>query len=329
MATPSTSRLSLLALVLATASGCAVPQRLRERSEEDKAEVARLEAEPVVAQAFAVEYAHDAAETTSARRQAYRGVEFVYTPSGDLPAAVAAGGPQRVFVLCHGWLNDDVGARDFGGQLIRGVIDRAVAEAAAPASLAFVSVQWDSQRVVFHESAIAAETIGRERVAPLLDALHAALPAARITLVGHSLGGRMVLGALDRVGEGAVQAAVLLEAAAAADGLLAEGNVGAFPGARGKVHALLNVCSRQDSVLELAYGTAMQSSAAGLVGLLRSASEPYAVVHHADAQTPVSAQETASVLSGGGILNVDLTGAVTGHSEVYVTPVFDLIWRAQ
>ena len=62
--------------------------------------------------------------------------------------------------------------------------------------VAFVFISWNSQRLVFMESALCAETIGHREVAPMLKGLKAKLPGTSLTLVGHSLGGRMMLATL-------------------------------------------------------------------------------------------------------------------------------------
>jgi pimeloyl-ACP methyl ester carboxylesterase len=337
--------LALLALLGSSLGGCAMLLPPKEKPVEERDPVAAPSATPgkeeaPLADCQVLELDALSEELSDARERTFDRVRFRYAATPAIVDAVAAARPEWVFVLAHGWMNDAQGGRDFSSKLVRGILDRAAKDGVAPAKVAFVAVHWDSQRLVFHESAVNAEVIGARRVAPLLGLLADRVKGAKVVLVGHSLGGRLVLSALGAEGERLVsraRAAVLLEAAADEDALLPAHTtlVGGFQGAPGRTLLIANVHSRNDDVLELAYKNAMQSPALGREGALRAAGERYAgfalpaqgldpAALDAALKDPRASWPDAPDHR---LVNVDATAVVSGHTEVMVAPIFDLIWR--
>lgn len=323
-------------------SGCALfaPAPDQPPAERDPVVVDSAVAEPPAAECQVIELDALSEELRDARERTFAKVRFRYGGSDVAVDALAAQAPQFIFVMAHGWMNDVQSGREFSSDLINGIVTRAKQDGVDPARLGFVAVHWDSKRPVFHESAVNAELIGKRRVAPLLTTLATRLPAARVVLVGHSLGGRLMLSALAADGPATqlrAHAAVLLEAAADQDSLLPERSsslVGGFPMAPGRARLIVNVHSRQDDVLELAYKNAMRSAALGREGAERLTGERFAtykLTRSLDfAAFEVAAHEPAAAWPGAPdrtFVNVDATAVVAGHSEVMIEPIFDLIWR--
>lgn len=295
----------------------------------------------VVAECHSIELDARAEEIVEPRERAANEVRFRYAASAKVIEALAAAKPEVVFLVAHGWMNDVVSSRDFSSKVVRGILDQAKRSGADATKLAFVAVHWDSKRPLFHESAVNAEVIGSRRIAPFLGRLADLLPTTKVVLIGHSLGGRLVLSALSAEGKPTVlraHAAVLLEAAADQDSVLPERSqslVGGFALAPGRARVIVNVHSRQDDVLDLAYKNAMQSPALGREGADRAVGgERYASMKLGAAFEPsrleVALREPTARWPGAAdrlFVNVDATAVVKGHSEVFVTPVFDLIWR--
>ncbi len=290
---------------------------------------------PIEAECLAVEFDARSDEIGEAKVRAQDGVRFRYGTARAAVDALVERGPRVVFLLAHGWQNDPSSGRAFSASLIRGVRARAGAEAERAG---FLAVHWDSQRPLFHESAVNAELIGRDRVRPLLADLRARL-AARVVLVGHSLGGRLALAALDG-GDGQTtplaHGAVLLQAAADEGALLPDerpGALGRFPRAAARCGLIASVCSTRDDVLLHAYANAMFSPALGREGALRAPGERFATIPGEGAAVDEAAlaaaraSDAARSAAGGRFVNVDATAVVAGHSEVMVPLVFDLIWR--
>ncbi len=328
-----------VALLLATAlAGCAAPGSLLQAVAPTQEEINRATSMPVVVRCFTSEFGADSAEATSRRQRPYRGVEFVYTRAQDVPTSLVATAPapQHLFVVIHGWLNDDLGSRDFTSRVVRGLLGEAEAAGLPREALAFAAVHWDSARALFHESAATAEVIGRERVAPLLVALRRRFPATTITLVGHSLGARLILSTLHRVDPGEADAAVLLQAAADHDALHRTNGLlgfGFFPRAPAAVRLLANVHSVRDDVLDLAYRPTMQSAAMGRDGAERAPGARFPFVRLTRAAEAAEVLEAAladpQAQSAGGavVLNVDASGVVPGHTEVHQPAVYHLAWQ--
>ncbi|MCO5167692.1 MAG: hypothetical protein M9894_15200 [Planctomycetes bacterium] len=329
-----------VALLLA---GCAMIGAPPERAPDHDAAPAAPSDAPIVADCHVVELDALSAEVEEPRERAFDGVRFRYAGSPAVVEALAAAAPQQVFVIAHGWMNDVQSGREFTGRLVKGIAERARRDGVDASRLGFVAVHWDSKRLVFHESALNAEVIGSRRVAPLLARLGERVPGAKVVLVGHSLGGRLVLSALNAEGPATqvrAHAAVLLEAAVDQDALLPERGgslIGGFPMAPGRTPLLLNVHSRQDDVLELAYKNAMRRPALGREGADRAiGGERYARLElRAEPFDPIRLDgiltDPQSRWPGAPdrhVVNVDATAVVTGHSEVFIQPVFDLVWLA-
>jgi pimeloyl-ACP methyl ester carboxylesterase len=287
--------------------------------------------EEVVADCLVVEYDNLSREWTDPRVREELGVRFDYTPSKDLAGKLADA--TDLVVFCHGWQNSTVSTREFCSKLIKGVQSMAGEDRAG---LAYLAVSWNSERLIFHESALAAEVIGETRLAPLLASLRSAHPTLKITLVGHSLGARMVLATLqESPGKGA-ESAVLLEGAVNRDALVPgrEAGFGSFPGASTHADRIANLHSSQDDVLRLTYDTAMTSPALGREGADRDrnggqypsvALEGMSV--NTDALSAAYRNPMSLGVGPGRIVNIDASAVVSGHSNVFELPVYDLIWR--
>lgn len=342
--TMRTASVAFSVLLTALLGGCAMVGIPAERPKDEPAPgtAEAGPAEPAVADCHVIELDALSAEVTDERERVANAIRFVYGPSSRTVDALAAAKPDHVFVVAHGWMNDYQGSRDFSSKLIKGVLERAKQDGVDAGRLAFVAVHWDSQRLVFQESALNAEVIGARRVAPFLARVAEVSPTTRVVLVGHSLGGRLMLSTLNAEGPSTpvrAHGAVLLEAAADKDALVAEraqDAFGGFGGAPGRTNLLLNVHSRQDSVLELAYANAMQSMALGREGADRSTrGEQFATLElTAEPLNPTllegklrEPRATWPTKPDRLVLNVDATAVVTGHSEVFIAQVYDLIWR--
>jgi pimeloyl-ACP methyl ester carboxylesterase len=103
--------------------------------------------------------------------------------------------------------------------------------------------------------------VAGEALARLLPALRAAAPAARLTLIGHSLGARVALVALRRVRAGDVDAAILLapaefrrRARAAADS------------PAGRAARILSVTSRENALFDRGLGLLLAGGLAATLG---------------------------------------------------------------
>lgn len=334
-------RRALTPLLAVALGGCAMLGPPQERPDRDPETTDGAAAAPTVADCHVLELDALSAELDEPRERSAGGVRFRYAGSATIVDRLKASPPGWVFVVAHGWMNGVQGGRDFTSKLVRGIQERAGQDGVAADRLAFMAVHWDSERVIFHESALNAEVIGARRVAPLLARLSAELPQTRVVLVGHSLGGRLMLSALGA--EGAADAlrahgTVLLEAAADKDALLPErasSLVGGFPLAPGRTRLLANVHSRQDAVLDLAYTNAMRTPALGREGADRAAGgEQYATLHLTGPVDPASLERALSDplaafpgVPGRLLVNVDATSVVSGHSEIFIEPIYDLIWR--
>ena len=294
--------------------------------------------EPVVADAFAVEFDSDGVEQPAARVRARNGVAFHYVASDELATALKAKNPQRVLVIAHGWMNDTKSARDFTSQFVRAALTRAERDQVPASSLAFVGVHWDSEQVNFFGSANTAEVIGRERLAPVLEAIGDAVPTARVLLVGHSLGARMVLSSLQGAGDDfAAGGAVLLEGAVDQTAILPdlEEGFGAFPAAPGRTPLLINVHSNNDTVLQETYARAMRSPALGLLGAVREGTQAYPAFALTGPVDMAILRSWLSVADSGvpgatrsRAINLDATAVVSGHSDIFGDEVQDVIWAA-
>lgn len=337
------SRTLLATLFAAALGGCALLGAPPERpADHDAAPAAPTTTTAPAAECHVIELDALSAELTDPRERDLDGVRFRYAGSPAVVEALAAATPAHVFLIAHGWMNDVQSGREFTGQLVKGLVERARRDGVDPARLGFVAVHWDSKRLVFHESAVNAEVIGARRVAPLLARLGERVPGARVVLVGHSLGGRLVLSSLNAEGPATqlrAHAAVLLEAAVDQDALLPERGgslIGGFPMAPGRTGLIVNVHSRQDDVLELAYKNAMRSPALGREGADRAlGGERYATLRLDGVVDPVRLEgalnEPQARWPGAPdryVVNVDATSIVTGHSAIFIEPIFDLVWRA-
>lgn len=335
---------ALASILLTALGGCAMlgpPQERPDRDPEPTTAAGATDAGPVHADCHVIELDALSAELEEPRERTAGEVRFRYAGSAAVVDALRGAAPEWVFVISHGWMNGVQSGREFTSKLVRGIQERAKKDGVDPAKLAFVAVHWDSERVIFHESAVNAEVIGARRVAPLLARLGDTLKQAKVVLVGHSLGGRLMLSALGAEGAPDVlraHGAVLLEAAADHDALLPAREsslIGGFPHAPGRARLVANVHSRQDSVLELAYQNAMRSPAIGREGAVRAAGgERYATMHLVGPVDPAAFDEALSDPQARfpGVpdrlfVNVDATSVVSGHSEIFIEPIYDLIWR--
>jgi hypothetical protein len=334
---PSTARAAFIASLLAMAAttGCKMPGEGPPPAERDP--VVATPTVESVATCHVVELDAMSEELTEVRERSQQAIKFKYGPSSKAVDELVASAPQYIFVLAHGWMNDVMSSREFSANLIAGIRERALKDGFDTSKLAFVAIHWDSKRPVFHESALNAEVIGKRRLAPIVAQLHARCPQSRVILVGHSLGGRLCLSALNAGAQGGAYAAVLLEAAADQDSLCPERAsdlVGGFSLAPRGCGYIVNICSQQDDVLRLAYANAMRSTALGREGADRGIGERYPKVELKAGGMDLGLFEEALKLTNSKadgtdcrIVNVDATAVVTGHSEVFVAPIFDVIWR--
>lgn len=319
--------ISLLLLATLSSTGCKMINPIPEREPDPETS----SVEEVVADCQVVEYDNLSREWTDTRTREELGVRFHYTRSSDLAGKLADA--THLVVFCHGWQNSTVSTREFCSKLIKG-IQAAAGEAGA--GLAYLAVSWNSERLIFHESALAAEVIGETRIAPLLAALRSAHPTLKITLVGHSLGARMVLSTLQESPGKAAESAVLLEGAVNRKALVPgrEAGFGSFPDVSKHVDRIANLHSSQDDVLRLTYDTAMSSPALGREGADRDQNGgqyPSVVLKgtgvNTDALNAAYGNAMSLGVGAGRIVNIDASAVVSGHSNFFELPVYDLIWR--
>jgi hypothetical protein len=169
---------------------------LSKRSPEEEARIEALRKQPVKTHCYVSEFSATAEENTGPRKETMGGVAFRFNPPEEVVPALRQEAPRHIFVLAHGWLNDTTASLEFASKLVRGILARAEEAGAKPGDLGFVFMSWNSNRTVFMESALCAETIGHRELAPLLRSLRVQVPKASLTLVGHSLGARMMLASL-------------------------------------------------------------------------------------------------------------------------------------
>lgn len=311
-----------LIATLAFASGCQVPKALTAPSEEEQAEIERKREIPTEYRCYALEFDHQAKERPRPRKEAYDRVEFNYTSSAEVRQTLAAVGPTHVFVVVHGWMNNSISSQQFASRWVNGIRERA-----QPGEKpAFVSLHWDSERVVFHESAMTATTLGKRRIAPLLAAIRQAADGARITVIGHSLGARAMISALHHSSERFADSALLVEGAADADWLHDD-----MRNAGERVSRIANVYSVHDGVLENAYANAMQAKALGRIGAERAPGVPFERfeldVSFAAEDFSAALGAEASVAAGGSrVVNVDASAVVSGHTDIDHAALYDLAW---
>lgn len=314
----------LLPLVacVAFASGCQIPKALTAPSEEEQVEIERKREIPTEVRCYALEYDHEAKERPRPRKEPYDAVEFNYTSSGELRQTIGAQAPTHVFVAVHGWMNNAISSQQFASRWVNGIRARAQ----SGEKLAFVSLHWDSERLVFHESAMTATKLGKRRIAPLLQALRQASPNARITVIGHSLGARAMISALHNSPQRYADGALLVQGAANADWLH-----GDMSKAGERVSRIANVYSTHDGVLENAYANAMQAKALGRIGAERAPGVAFvrfelnATFAQSEFQAALSGE--ASVAAGGSrVVNVDASSVVSGHTDIDHDALYDLAW---
>lgn len=318
----SRTQLSWILLASAALSGCQVPKALTAPNEEQQREIERKRELPTEARCLVLEYDFEAKERPRPRSEAYDRVEFVYTSSDRLGAELAAANPSYVFVVAHGWMNNSVSSQEFAGRWVNGLRARL-----QPGErVAFVSLHWDSERVVFHESAATAVRLGKRRVAPVLEQILQAVPQTRLVLIGHSLGGRLMLSALQHSSARLVHAAVLVEGAADATWLHGE-----MAQACARAGRIANVYSIHDAVLENAYANAMQAAAIGRVGAERAPGQLFPRIELLAQFDPGAlhaalGQDTARTGGGASVVNVDASAVVTGHTDIDHPQLYDLTW---
>ncbi len=317
---------ALLVLTLSS-TGC---KMINPVSDKD-ADPETVSSEEIVADCQVVEYDNLSREWTDARVREELGIRFDYTHSKNLASKFEDS--THLVVFCHGWQNSTVSTREFCSKLIKGIQAMAGEDREG---LAFLAVSWNSERLIFHESALAAEVIGETRLAPLVAALRSAHPTLKVTLIGHSLGVRMVLATLQESHGKAAESAVLLEGAVNRDALVPgrEAGFGAFPDAPKHADRIANMHSSQDDVLRLTYTTAMDSPALGREGADRDRNgNKYASVVlngtsvDVDALNGAYRNPNSQVIGAGRIVNIDASAVVSGHSNFFELPVYDLIWR--
>lgn len=313
--------LPLLASVV-FAGGCKVTESLTAPSEEEQVEIDRKREIPTEVRCHVLEYNHEAKEKPRPRVEAFDGVEFAYTDSAQLQQLINSQAPTHVFVSVHGWMNDAVSAQQFSSRWVNGIR----AKAQPSEKLAFVSIHWDSQRLVFHESAMTATKLGKRRIAHLLQALRRAASDAKITVIGHSLGARAMISALHHSAERYADAALLVEGAADVDWFHDD-----MQAAGARVSRVANVYSIHDGVLENAYANAMQAKALGRMGAERAPGVPFvrfelqASFAGGSFQTALSAE--GSLGKGGSrVINVDASQLVTSHTDIDHEALYDLAW---
>jgi esterase/lipase superfamily enzyme len=311
-----------LAAALALATGCQVPKILTTPSESEQREIDRKRELPTDVRCYVLEYDKDARERPRPRREAFDSVEFTFTSSDELRQTLGALAPTHVFVAVHGWMNNTVSGQQFSSRWVNGI--RARAEPGE--NLAFVAIHWDSERVLFHESAMTATQLGKRRIAPVLKAIRAAAPQTKLTVIGHSLGARVMISALNySVGRNA-DAALLVEGAADVDWFHDD-----MAAAGERVQRVANVFSIHDGVLENAYANAMGAKALGRVGAERAPGELFGVftLQTSFAKAAFAAALKASQSQGAGgsrVVNVDASGVITGHTDIDHAALYDLAW---
>lgn len=181
-----------------------------------------------------------------------------YQTEGTVAGLQSDDEPDEVVVFVHGWLDkspaDDGTFETFEQALTAEGYDAPV-----------VGYSWDADTWLtrWWQATEIAELNG-PKLAAFLEDLTAESPETSVRLVGHSLGGRLVLSALQAYEGTAVDSVSLLGAAVNADDIAVGGEYGETI-ADGTA-AVDNFWYEDDAILEYAYSLAEWDSAVGQVG---------------------------------------------------------------
>lgn len=176
-----------------------------------------------------------------------------------------------------------------------------------------------------------AGTVGANGLAPVLQRIHAELPALRLQLAGHSFGGRLVTAAVNALPKGAanrVQSLFLMQAAFSHYGM-AQKYDGTSNGlfrsviADGKVAGPIYITfTSKDKAVGLAYPLASRLGGQVAAGL-GDANDKYGGIGRNGAQkTPEAVASTllpstkAYAFAPGGVFNLDANAIITAHSDI-------------
>ncbi len=176
-----------------------------------------------------------------------------------------------------------------------------------------------------------AGTVGAKGLAPVLQRIHAELPALKLQLAGHSFGGRLVTAAVNALPKGAanrVQSLFLMQAAFSHYGM-AQKYDGTSNGlfrsviADGKVTGPIYITfTAKDKAVGLAYPLASRLGGQVASGL-GDANDKYGGIGRNGAQKTPEAQKgtllpasKAYKFSAGAVYNLDANAIITAHSDI-------------
>lgn len=177
-----------------------------------------------------------------------------------------------------------------------------------------------------------AGTVGKEGVAPLLKAIRAEYPSARVHLVGHSFGARVVTAATDAQEAGSITSLTLLQAAYSHNALgdNKKGLVGFFRGVitGKKVKGPIIISHTQnDRAVGLGYPLASRLARENNKAL-GDRNDPYgglgrngALFADASEEFKLTQDATAFTFKGGKIYNLNADAVITNHGDVEGRPV--------
>jgi hypothetical protein len=184
-----------------------------------------------------------------------------------------------------------------------------------------------------------AGNVGAIGINETLKAIHAAVPTARLNLVGHSFGARAVTSAAHATSV-PLQSVSLLQGAFSHYGIATnydgQGNNGAFQGVPGKlVGPMVVTHTRNDKAVGIAYALASRLAHQTAAGL-GDASDPYGGMGSNGAQKTPEAQADTDLLDVGGtyhfaakkVANLKSDQFVKGHSDITNPQVAHAVYTA-
>lgn len=181
-----------------------------------------------------------------------------YGTEGTIPGIDTDEQPDEVVVFAHGWLNNSPAAE--------GTFETAAATFRAEEYDApMIGFSYDADTLItrWWQATEIAELNG-PKLAAFVEDLAAAAPETDIRLVGHSLGGRVVLSALKAGGGDAITSVSLLGAAVDAEDVAVDGEYGDAIGS--SATTVDNFWYDDDQILHWAYSIAEFDAAVGEEG---------------------------------------------------------------
>jgi pimeloyl-ACP methyl ester carboxylesterase len=151
---------------------------------------------------------------------------------------------DELFVFVHGWFGDttvESQAEDVAGSLAAGGYE----------ADEHVAIEWDATNIFYTDAESDTEDVGDE-VAALLTEFYDD-GGGSVRLVGHSLGGRVVLWATEKIDDEVIETVAPLGAAADGDTVCPGGQW--YDGIVENAADVRNYHSLNDSIVESAYGT--------------------------------------------------------------------------